>query len=542
MSKNIRPTGEETYRDGTGSYQAKQRRIESYGDFAGEETLTVDVCVIGSGAGGGPAAKELAEGGLSVAILEEGKWWSTDEYTLNVADMTRKMYRDAGLSITLGNTPIILPVGSAVGGTTVINGGTCFRAPRNVLELWAEKFGLDGFNPDELDPYFRRVERIGNVSQVPAELAGKKSAIIRRGAEALGYSGDYLYRNSRGCVGSGTCHWGCPTGAKQHVGITYAPLAWNAGAITYTGVRAERIEHSGGRASTVIARTPAGGRLRVACEHVIVACGSFHTPQLLQESGIGGKSGQLGRNLTVHPTPTIRAVFDEQTDPFVGVPQAYHIDEFASEGLLFEESPLPLPVAALSTLSSGRSHRETMLEYRNCAQIALVIPDTSRGSIRYFRGYPVIHYNVNRYDISQIKRGLEIIADIFWAAGARELHLPISSVPMLTDGDSTPLKQHNLKPSQIGLAAWHPLGTAHAGAESESSVVGDDLRVHGFENVYVSDGSVLPSSMAVNPQITIMALATRMAYGILGKSAPTDEPFPEHMPDPAINVKLPDEV
>src|SRR4051812_13682569 len=159
-------------------------------------------------------------------MLEEGEWHDVEELTARPREMTELLYRDAGQVVTLGTPPIVLPLGRAIGGTTVINSGTCFRTPSAVLERWEHELGLEGLGERELDPFFRRVERELNVSQVPAELAGRNAEVVRRGAEALGWSGDFIYRNVRGCVGSGVCAFGCPAGAKQHVGITYVPRAW----------------------------------------------------------------------------------------------------------------------------------------------------------------------------------------------------------------------------------------------------------------------------------------------------------------------------
>src|SRR5205085_9476196 len=121
--------------------------------------------------------------------------------------------------------------------------------------MWGERFGLDALGPAELDPFVRRVERIQNVVQVPPDLAGQNALVVKRGADRLGWSGDFIYRNVRGCVGSGICTFGCPTSAKQHVGLTYVPLAWNAGATTYTGTRVRTIEIEDGRARGVEAAT-----------------------------------------------------------------------------------------------------------------------------------------------------------------------------------------------------------------------------------------------------------------------------------------------
>src|SRR3954470_3142272 len=210
--------------------------------ISGERRVRADVCVIGSGAGGAPVAKELAEGGGRVVTLEEGRHFTTDDFDARPRNMTALLYRDAGQVATLGNVPIVLPLGQTVGGTTTVNSGTCFRTPAPVLDMWRRDYGLEELSAEALDPFFRRVERIVNVTQVPADIAGKNAEVVKRGADALGWSGDFVYRNVRGCVGSGICNFGCPTSAKQHTGVTYVPRAWEAGATTYSGCRAERIE------------------------------------------------------------------------------------------------------------------------------------------------------------------------------------------------------------------------------------------------------------------------------------------------------------
>jgi choline dehydrogenase-like flavoprotein len=498
-------------------------------DIRGERAVTVDACVIGSGAGGAPVAKELAEGGMSVAILEEGEWHDTDGFTARPRDMTSLLYRDAGQSITAGTPPIILPLGEGVGGTTLVNSGTCFRTPGAVLERWRREFGLEELTLEALDPHFRRVERILNVAQVPAELAGRNAEVVRRGAERLGYSHDYLYRNVRGCVGSGVCVFGCPTGAKQHVGITYVPRAWAAGATTYTGARAERIEVSGGRARGVVARTAGGGRLRVACEHVVVACGAIHTPLFLRRQGLGTGSGMLGRNLAIHPATAVRAMFDEPIRMWEGVPQSLYIDEFASEGIVFEGAAGPPDYLAMALPGAGAAHRDLMRDAERMSQFGVMVSDTSRGEVRSVGGRPVIRYDVNERDARAFARGLEILAEIYWAAGAREVLVPLRGLGPLRGGDSGPLRAATVRPRHLSLMAFHPLGTARAGADPARSVVDGNLAVHGVAGLHVADGSVVPSALGVNPQITIMALASRLAYGLLGAPAPVEEPEPERI-------------
>lgn len=530
----MRRTTGVAYTDGRGMFSPRQERMEDGAAITGERVVRADVCVIGTGAGGAPVAKELAEGGMRVVMLEEGERFTTDHFNARPSAMTPLLYRDAGQTVTVGNVPITLPLGQSVGGTTLVNSGTCFRTPEPILAMWRERFGLEALTPAELDPYFRRVEREINVAQVPPELAGNNALVAKRGADALGWSGDFIYRNAKGCVGSGVCAFGCPTSAKQHTGITYVPKAWDAGATTYTSVRARRIVMEGKRARGVEAETAGGGRVRVECHTVVVACGAVHTPLLLRRNGLGGQSGELGQNLSIHPATAVRALFDEEIDMARGVPQSFYIDEFTDESIMFEGAAGPPDYLASTFPFSGERHRDLMLRFRNLAQFGVMVSDVSRGSVRERGGRVAIRYHLEREDVDAFRRGIERMAELYWAAGARRVYLPVNGAAELTSPSQRPLEGRDLRASALSLMAFHPLGTARADARPAHGVVDGNLALHGVEGVYVSDASAVPSSLGVNPQITIMAMATRLAYHLLGKAPPEHEPEPESLPRPAI--------
>lgn len=529
-----RTTGADVYGE-PWTYKPREVRVIGGDAITGDRTIKADACVIGTGAGGAPAAKELAEGGMSVVMLEAGDRFTTDDFSARPREMTSLLYRDAGQTVTFGNVPIVLPLGEGVAGTTLINSGTCFRVPDAILDSWSERFGLDGMTPDELDPYFRRVEREVHVAQIPAELAGNNALVVKRGAEALGWSGDFIFRNASGCVGSGVCAWGCPTSSKLQMGLTYVPRAWDAGATTYTRCRAERIETAGGRVRAVVAKTRGGGSLRVECDTVIVAGGAMGTPLLLKKNRLGGASGELGSNLALHPATGVRARFHEEIDMARGVPQSFYIDEFCDEGIMFEGAAGPPDYAAMSFPFTREQHRDLMLDYLHIAQFGLMVSDTSRGSVSALPGNALrISYVLNDEDLRTFKRGIELLCECYFAAGAYEVYPPVEGVGILRGGDLGPLRAHRLRPHELTLMAFHPMGTARADARPGSGVVDGDLQVHGVDGLYVSDASVMPSSLGVNPQITIMALATRLAYHLLGKPAPDDEPEPERIARPRI--------
>ena len=507
-----RDTGSAAYLDGTTGVRPREVRIERGSHMRGRRRVRCEAVVVGTGAGGGVVAKELAEAGLDVIMLEEGDWIEPHEMTARPRDVSPRHYRDGAQVVTFGNVPIPLPLGRAVGGTTILNSATCYRTPPALLARW----GL--WSPDELAPYFRRVERIFNVCRVPREVAGANAHAMERGAQRLGWSGEYLHRAARGCIGSGVCAFGCPSGGKQHTGNTYVPLAWDAGATTFTGCRVTEVLVKDRRACGVMAKTRGGGRLRVDAELVVVAGGAIETPRLLARSGVRGllpRGGAeaLGGNLSIHPCTGVWAEFDEPVDQWVGVPQAYAVDEFAAEGIMLEGWAGPPDMLALSLPEAGAEHRRLMLNARHVAQAGLMIKDSSRGRV----GRRVIRYDVNPADTELVVRAIARAAELELAAGARAVHLPIRGARPVRGVEE--LRGLRAKPGQLGLSAFHPLGTAAAGR-----VVDADLRVDGVDGLMVADGSVVPSALGVNPQLTIMTLATRAAFVAGGRRPPGDEP------------------
>jgi choline dehydrogenase-like flavoprotein len=356
--------------------------------------------------------------------------------------------------------------------------------------------------------HFERVEEALSVSEVTPELAGNNAAVARRGAERLGWSHGYLRRNAKGCVGSGVCAFGCPTSAKQHTGITYIPRARAAGARVLTGTDVHKVLVRRGRAAGVQA-----GPIEVTAPTVIVASGTINTPVLLERSGLGGESGQLGRNLSLHPATAALARMDEVVDMARGVPQSFYVDEFQHAGIMFEGIAGPPSYVAMSLPLSGSRHAEVMASYRHLAQLGLMVSDESRGRVQAIAGRPVVHYSLSREDLARFRMGLARLDELLRAAGAREVFLPLGPGA----------RPETARPRDLKLIGFHPLGTARADARPRHGVVDGSLQLHGVEGVYVADGSVVPSALGVNPQLTIMALATRLAFSLLGR---TPQPTP----------------
>jgi hypothetical protein len=253
----------------------------------------------------------------------------------------------------------------------------------------------------------------------------------------------------------------------------------------------------------------------VRCDTAVVACGALHTPLLLRRFGV--RSPALGRNLSLHPATAVRATLDEEIDMWKGVPQSYCVDEFAGEGVMLEGVAGPPDYLSITTPRVGAAHRELMLKARRSACFGIMVADASRGRVLGVGGQSIVRYDLGEDDARRFKRGLLALAALYWEAGAHEVVVPVRGVPVLRHGDSRPLARHPVGAASLKAMAFHPLGTARASADAARSVVDPELAVRGLGGLYVSDASVIPSSLGVNPQITIMALATRLAFRLLGR-------------------------
>lgn len=480
------------------------------------QTLECDAVVVGTGAGGAPVAKALAERGHAVLLLEEGPLFSRQSFTGRPLAMMKQMYRRAGATVALGNTVIPIPLGRGVGGTTLINSGTCFRAPQAVLDRWAED-GLTALGGDGLTRFYDEVEAVLGVGPSSAEALGAPARLIARGCDALGWSHHRLRRNAPGCDGQGLCCFGCPTDAKRSANVSWIPLALEKGAQLVTGVEVIRILTRGDAAigvEGVVAGSQA--RLAVRAKVVVLACGSLLTPALLRRNGLGRTSGQLGRNLSLHPASAAMGVFDEEILAWRTVPQGYAIDEFAGDGLYFEGAQVPLDISALALSGFGAPYVALMERFNQAFTFGFMVKDSSRGRVTAGRtGGPRITYVVNERDRAALQRGFGLLARVFFAAGATAVQLPVAgfgSLRSLADVDR--FERAAVPARHMDLTAYHPLGTARMGVDPLASVVDANHELHDLNNLFVCDGSVVPSSLGVNPQVTIMALSLRAAEAI----------------------------
>ena len=482
----------------------------------GDHELAADAIVVGSGAGGATAAARLRDAGLDVLILEEGGLHRTETFTTDPATMIQRLYRDAGTTMIFGKPGIIFAEGKCVGGSTVINGGMTWRTPERVLDQWEKELRLDATGARAMDPYFVEAERILHAEPNQEDTFGGNTRLFLEGARRLGWPVARAPRNMRRCVGLNNCALGCPTGAKQAMHVTEIPRALAAGAALVTHARVDRVLFRGTRAIGVRGRFVGDdgrkrGRFRAHAPLVVLAAGARCTPGILKRSWL--RARPIGRGLHTHPNAKVVGIFDQRIDPWVGTHQAFHIHHFLGEGVLIGYAAVPPGLLAGAMPGLGAEHARRMREYNSMLTAAALIEDENEG--RVILGpdrQPYMFFNLTGHDLETTHRGVALTAELLFAAGARRVLLPFSDLPELAGPDELHrIHQRPRRAAGIELMTVHIMGTARMATDPRRGATDPSGAVWGTEGLVVADASVLPSSIGVNPQETIVAMALRNA-------------------------------
>jgi choline dehydrogenase-like flavoprotein len=486
-----------------------------------------DVVIVGSGAGGAVAAATLAEAGLDVIVLEAGESFDRESYPQEPLEAIARLYREGGLTIAGGRPQIPIPVARTVGGTTVVNSGTCFRAPEPVLAEWQENFGIEWAT--QLAAEFSEAETFLRVTPVDVERMGRNGQLAMEGAAAVGASGGPISRNAGACVQCSSCPFGCEIDAKRGMHVSYLPRAVAAGARLRTGVEAQRVLVDHGRAAgvtctitapTVLGRARQGEAIADAAGPrrpysvrarlgTIVAGGALGTPELLLRSGLGGR--EVGRNLHIHPACWVGARYEEEVRGWEGVMQSYYIGQWEPQRLLLEATFTPLAFGGAWLRGAGREHQRAMLEFGNVGSIGVHLSDSSNGRIDLAGdGSLRARYKLTQADADRLVFGIARAAEVHFAAGAAEVYPNIARAGTLTPEKLATFEATRFKPSELRLEAFHPMGTARISPERDG-VCSPNGSVHGVTDLYVTDASLFPTSLGVNPMMTVIAFADRIA-------------------------------
>jgi len=490
---------------------------------ASPSRLEADAVVIGTGAGGGPAAAVLAERGLRVVVLEAGPYLRSDDFTGEEGAMTARLYR-----MTLSRASgLAIYAGECVGGSTVINDALCFRPPAEILAEWRERHGLDGLTDAVLAPFVERAWRDVHAEPTDRAHASRNAELLARGARRRGWSGSPTPRSVAGCANLGLCNLGCPSGAKQSTLVTYVPRAERAGARVIPNARAERVVIEGGRARGVDAVTVdpatrrAVGSLRVEAPCVCLAAGVLGTPVLLQRSGV-----PAGAGVQVHSSVHVTARFAEPIHGYYGPTMSYAVDELADvngrtgPGVMIESvSAQPLPTAT-ALPGFGAPHEARMRALAHYARALVVVRDRARGRIA---ADGTVECAPDRGDLERMRAGMAAAARAYLAAGATEVYLPVAaSEPLRTDAACTAFAGRRLVASELTmLYAVHLFGGACMAGRSAAGSCDERGACVGVRGLYVVDAAGLPGNTGVNPQITILANALRVAEGAAAEARST---------------------
>ena len=476
--------------------------------------------VVGSGAGGAFAAREMARAGLETIIVEEGRRHLVDEFrTAHPADRFGEMYRDGGATIAVGRPPVVLPIGRGVGGTTLVNSGTCYRPPDHVVDSWRADHGLALADPDTFSGRLDDVEATLRVAPVPDDVMGLNGQVMLRGAATLGWAAAPLRRNAPGCVGSCQCAIGCPRNAKFGVHLNALPQACEAGAVIVSELRVDRIAHRDGRATGVVARRHDGSSVVISAPVVVVAAGTTETPPLLKRSGLG-RHRRLGANLALHPALSAAGRFDATITAWDGVLQSAAIEEFhATDRVLVEATSTPPGMGSMALPGHGSEFTGWIDRADHLVTLGAMVADRGRGRVLgKGTGGTFLSYRMGDVEAARLIRALSIMGEALFAAGAIEVLTGIPGHDVVGSPAELAVAVEAARIERLHVAAFHPVGTAAAGSDPARHPVDSRGALRGAEGVWVADGSLLPTCPEVNPQVSIMALAAAVGAEIAGSS------------------------
>lgn len=494
-----------------------------------EMTLEADVVIVGTGAGGGVSAEILSQAGLKVVMVELGRLKSSDQFDMHEGDAYRDLYMDGAARATKDGVIGIFQ-GRAVGGTTVVNWTSSFRTPPQTLQYWSDRFGVAGLSEAEMAPWFEQMEKRLNISKW-ALPPNANNDMIKRGCEKLGWAWDIIPRNVSGCWNLGYCGMGCPTNAKQSMLVTTIPSAMEAGAILIHSCHAEMIMHQDGKASGVTcyaldAQRQKTHRITIQADTVVASGGSINTPAFLLRSELPDPHQRIGKRTMLHCTTFSVGDYAEPIAGYYGAPQSLYSDEFAwksgVDGAVgFKIEMMPTHPGIMSGLLAGfgkqaRAEMERTPHY--AASIGILrdgFHEQSEGGTVGLddNGDPTIDYPINNYILDGVRRSHLAQVEMLFAAGADRARAGHSDARFTRSWKEAKAQIDGLKylPGFPVIGCAHVMGGCAMGNNEHEAVTDHDGKLLHMDNVYIMDGSVFPTSIGANPQLSIYGVSARNA-------------------------------
>ena len=505
------------------------------------DTLSCDVAIVGSGAGAGISAELLARAGLSVVIVEEGPLRSSRDFRQLESDAYPTLYQESAARKTADKAITILQ-GRCVGGSTTVNWTSSFRTPSSTLAYWQQHFGLADYSDDALSPWFAQAERrlgIGPWLAPPNE----NNALLRRGAQKLGIPAAAILRNVRGCWNLGSCGLGCPTNAKQSMLVTTLPAALDAGATLLVQTRALNFEFAASKLQALwcvpvaLDGSVAGTtRTRIVARHFVVAGGAINSPALLLRSALPDPHERLGRRTFLHPTVVSAATFDQRVEGWAGAPQTIYSDHFLEVdaidgpiGYKLEAPPLH-PIILSTTLAGfGREQAARLADLPHTHSLLALLrdgfhPEAPGGRVRLKRdGSPELDYPLTPFVLEGARRAMLSMAEIQFAAGAKTawpVHERAAPYPSWPAAERA-IRELPMAPLLTRVVSAHVMGGCAMAADARQGVVQPDGTHWQVENLSIHDGSLFPTSIGANPQLSIYGIVNRLASQLVRRLGAT---------------------
>jgi len=510
-------------------------------------SLDADVVIVGSGAGGGVSAEILAQAGLAVVIVEEGPLRSSSDFRMREREAYPQLYQESAGRQTRDKAITILQ-GRSVGGSTTVNWTSSFRTPPSTLAHWRAAHGLTRADEAGIAPWFERMEERLSIAPWPVP-PNENNDILRRGCERLGIPAAAIRRNVKGCWNLGYCGMGCPTNAKQSMLVTTIPAALGRGATLLHRARLERLVASGERIASAEVRglaasgaQPSPWRIRLSARHFILAAGAIGSPAVLLRSALPDPHALVGLRTFLHPTVVSAAVMAAPVHGHAGAPQTIYSDHFLDTvpvdgpvGYKLEAPPLHPILAGITLPGFGADHARWMQEFANLQVVIALLrdgfhPGSSGGRVVLRAdGSPELDYPIGEVLWEAMRRAYLTMAEIQFAAGAKTV--------MALHEDARPLASWAEAKSQLAdmpmrtlharVVSAHVMGGCPMGPDARLAVVDERGRHHHLANLSVHDGSIFPTSIGANPQLSIYGFAARMATELAADLAsPAIRPAP----------------
>lgn len=503
-------------------------RIYEWKDLGEAQTLRAEVCVIGSGCGGATVAKKLAEAGHDVVIVERGGYYTERTFDQDELNMNAKLSADRSLRTSADGGTLLLS-GQNVGGASVHYWADSYRTPDDRLRFWADRYGMSGHDLATLTPAWDELTETLNVHPAGEDYHNRMNQLLREGAHRLGWEGSAVPQARRNCVRSGHCMQGCVYRAKQSQLVTHIPQAIALGARLYADVEARELVRDGGRVRALKARVvhrPSNRlsdvELTIEAKAFVVAAGGYNSAPFLLRQGLKKELPMLGRNFGMNPTAMVSGLYDEDIVLWRNIPAAFGVEHFrlarfddagryVEGGYLLMANQIQPGLLGSSMPLMGAELGEWMSQMKRIGGTIAWIDDPADelGEITLRDdGSTKVDYPYGPLTQAILRDTVRKQAELQFAVGARKLLVAGSDALVLNSRDDlAKIDQLNVRAGGLMMAAPHPAGGCIMGRSARDSVTDASHRVHGFDNLFVSDSSVFPTPVSVDPSFTIMAFS-----------------------------------